>query len=384
MSAMLAFPEVEPARLDLETANGVLLWASEQGASDVYIQTDEPIGVKVHGEVHRASRRRLTDSEIEDLLAAMYGPSGVARVKGGEDVDWGYEVALDERRTKSRRFRCNATGCASRYNASQNGIVLTFRVIASVPPTLVELELEPEVAKLHESTVRQKGLVLVVGETGTGKTTLLAAMLADQLQRFERVVVSYEAPIEYTLQRVESRRGYVAQVEVPRHLPSFAHAARNAMRRGADVLLVGEARDQETMRELVQLGLAGNLVYSTVHVQSVAATPARVIGFFPSSDRRGIAVQLLDSLRGIVHQRLLPRVGGGRVAIRECLEFDADLRMELLRSDPSTWTDRLHQAVQSRGLSLVESARRKRDAGVISEESFAAVMAEWGREEVAA
>jgi defect-in-organelle-trafficking protein DotB len=85
-----------------------------------------------------------------------------------------------------------------------------------------------------------------------------------------------------------------------------------------------------------------------------------------------------------VHQRLLPRVGGGRVAIRECLEFDADLRMELLRSDPSTWTDRLHQAVQSRGLSLVESARRKRDAGVISEESFAAVMAEWGREEVAA
>lgn len=371
--------DVEPARLSKEDAEHALVWAANASASDIYLQTDEPIAVKIDGVVSRYSHRRLSNSELEDLVAALYGPSGVPRVKGGEDLDWGYEVALDARRTKSIRFRCNATRCASRYNAGQDGIVLTFRVIASVPPTLASLDLEPEIRTLHEATMPQKGLVLVVGETGTGKTTLLAAMIGDQLQRHSRMVVTYESPIEYTLQRVNDRKGQVAQVEIPRHLLSFSAGARNAMRRGADVLLIGEARDQETMRELVQLGLAGNLVYSTVHVQSVAATPARVIGFFAASDRRGVAAQLLDSLRGIVHQRLLPRVGGGRVAIREGLLFTADIRLELLRLDPDVWADRIHKLVLERGLPLIESARRRLEEGVISRESYAAVEAEWGQ-----
>ncbi len=373
------FPDGEPSRLSREDAERALVWAADASASDIYLQTDEPMAVKIHGHVERVTSRRLSNSELEDLVGTLYNPSGVPRVKGGEDLDWGHEVALDERRTKSIRFRCNATRCASRYNAGQDGIVLTFRAIAAVPPTLGELDLDAEVAQLHESTVTQKGLVLVVGETGTGKTTLLAAMIGDLLRRFPRMVVTYESPIEFTLQRVHERIGQVAQVEIPRHLLSFAAGARNAMRRGADVLLIGEARDQETMRELVQLGLAGNLVYSTVHVQSVAATPARVIGFFSATDRRGVAAQLLDSLRGIVHQRLLPRVGGGRVAIRECLQFTADIRLELLRMDPDNWADRIHALVIERGLPLIESARRRLDAGLISPTAFAAVEAEWGQ-----
>lgn len=375
--AATPWPGGEPPVLLPSDFDDVLVWAFRQQASDVLLCSDEPPLARLHGTYVRLGRRAVSSPEINEILAFTYGANASARISAGDDLDYAYDLVVS--REERIRWRMNATGGQTARSAF--GTELCARAIASVPPSVEELGIEPEIIRAHREVVESQGLVLVVGATGTGKTTLLAALLRDVLTAFAgKKVLTYEAPIEYLLSNVPDIRGHVVQTEVHRHLPSFARGVSNALRRAPDVILIGEARDPETMRGVVQAALTGHAVFTTIHAPSVAAALPRMLNEFPAVERRGEMARLLDVTRLIVTQRLLPRVGGGRVAIREYLRVSQSLRLELLNADPDRLQTLLHAAVHREGRSFLTDARAKRDAGLISAETLRVIEAEWESE----
>jgi len=211
------------------------------------------------------------------------------------------------------------------------------------------------------------GLVLIVGGTGTGKSTLLASMMDEMLRRRPCHLLTYESPIEFVLR---SQSGLVAQTEIPRDLASYADAVPNALRRAPDTIMVSETRDGETMRALSQFAQTGHGVYTTLHTDSVAGALPRAIEMFGPAERALIFAKLVDVLRGIVHQRLVPRVGGGRVAIREYLAFGPALREALLASSDKgagEWYRLINDAARGAEQDLLAAAGRKLEAGLIEQ-----------------
>src|SRR5262249_54022314 len=143
-------------------------------------------------------------------------------------------------------------------------------------------------------------------------------------------LLTYEAPIEFTYDTIISRRSLVAQTEIPRHLPTFAAGVRNALRRKPEIILVGESRDRETISASIEAAQTGHLVFSTVHTTGVASTIRRMVSTFEPGERNERAFSLMETIRLIVTQTLVPKIGGGRVALREYMAFTEELRETLL------------------------------------------------------
>jgi defect-in-organelle-trafficking protein DotB len=341
-------------RTDLDA---LLKWAYAREASDVFLMSDEPVIVREQGSFRRVSQRRLTVPEIADLLNSINAANSSARVGGGDPVDFAYEVKKN--RLETLRFRACASGGMTPLNA--DGIEIVFRTIQSIPPTLAEIDVEPALISAHQDLAQSQGMALVIGATGTGKTTLLAAMMRDVIEHMDRRVVTFESPIEFALTAIPNRRGVVIQSDVPRHARSFAAAVSNVLRRAPNIILIGEMRDRETMAGAVQAALTGHAVYSTVHANSVAAALPRIVGEFPFDERRGILARLLDVLRLMVTQRLVPGVDGRRVALREYLVLTQAMRKTLAHADLERLQPLLHEFVEQEGQSLLSDARRKAD-----------------------
>jgi defect-in-organelle-trafficking protein DotB len=210
-------------------------------------------------------------------------------------------------------------------------------------------------------------LVLITGPTGSGKTTLLAAgcrMLLESPHGCGKML-TYEAPIEFTYDSIITRRSLVAQTEIPRHLPSFAAGVRNALRRKPEIILVGEARDRETISAAIEAAQTGHTVYATVHTTGVASTMRRMISTFEPSERSERAFSLMETMRLIVTQTLVPKIGGGRVALREYMAFTEDIRETLLNMPFDRWPFELLRMVSESGKTMETSARTAYQAGLI-------------------
>jgi defect in organelle trafficking protein DotB len=366
--------DFEPAKLLRADFDHLLLWAADLGVSDVLLMTDEPIIVRLDGEFRRVGRRRLNTPEIEDLLNDVWAANAASLLKGGNEIDFAHEVRRS--RMHSIRFRANAT--SGHTPGSAAGIEVTLRSIPEMPPTVDELGVEPEILAAHRQLAASQGLCLVVGATGTGKTTLLAALMRDVIETLPRKVLTYEAPIEFTLGAIPERVGIVVQTEIPRHIASYAKGVANALRRAPNIIMVGEARDRETITGAIQAGLTGHAVYTTIHASSVAAALPRAIGEFPADERRSVLVRTLDVLRLVITQWLVPKVGGGRVALREYLVFDQGMRLELATGDLDRLQPVIHRMVEERGRSLLADAREKFEQGLISHATLEMVAAERG------
>ena len=369
MSVLTLQFENEPMfRWEQEEFNEFLEWCSERHVSDVKLQSGMPIWVRIHGEWFPVTRRICTSDEISCLLTAMVKTSvAVARINSQEDCDFSYEMKKKGSRFDSLRFRGNASGM--RYGHSL-GYSITMRFIASQPPLLDELT--PE-SIITEAGFPVSGLVLVTGVMGSGKTTLLAAMIRWIIENQRRNVLTYENPIEYDLMSFENPMGTCTQTEIPTHLKKFDEAAKNAARRAADVILLGEARDAETISGMLELSEIGVAAYSTVHTRSVAATPTRIINTFPAHEQAQVAITLLSALRLIVQTRLVERLGGGRVAIREILAINDTMRDELIKTPVTGLIPKLQGYVADQGLPLVEDAKIKYENGLISRETLSLV-----------
>ncbi|MBI4887475.1 MAG: type IV pilus twitching motility protein PilT [Acidobacteria bacterium] len=282
--------------------NDLLKVAVERGASDLHLKAGSYPMIRVRGDLAPVSQdKRLDDDDMRAIIAAVLPPALQEKFKESHEVDLAYSVA------GLGRFRCNAF--------RQRGTIgMTLRVIPIRVLTIPELTLPPVLKKIsHE----ERGLVLVTGTTGSGKSTTLAAMV-DEINANRTVnVMTIEDPIEY-LHR--DKRSIVCQREVGIDTDSFAHALRSALRQDPDVILVGEMRDHETIETALLAAETGHLVFSTLHTLDATETINRIVSVFPPHQQQQVRLQLASVLKAVVSQRLIPKADGkGRVPAVEVM-----------------------------------------------------------------
>jgi twitching motility protein PilT len=280
----------------------------EQKASDVHLSSGNPPILRINGELQRVDYPPL---ESDTLKAMLYEITPEYKVKTFEetgDVDFGYEIP------EVSRFRAN-------YFQQKNGIAAVFRQIPTKVLSFDDFEKldAPLPAVLKKFAMLHRGLVVVTGPTGSGKSTTLAAMVDYANKNRKEHIITVEDPIEFVHQ---SKNCLVNHREVAVHTRSFAAALRGALREDPDIILVGEMRDLETIELAITAASTGHLVFGTLHTESAAKTVDRIIDVFPSEQQNKIRATLSESLRGVVAQNLFRRIDRkGRVAALEILVF---------------------------------------------------------------
>jgi defect-in-organelle-trafficking protein DotB len=357
------FPQ-EPIRLSPDSLNEILIYAVKMGASDITLQTNEPIIAEIFGRLKKVTRRRLSNTEVGEVINSMYGPNGTTQIMSGKDVDTHYEIRPN--RSDRYRFRINATGCQVE---GHDGIQITARTIPSDPPTLESMNL-PQV--VLDALKPEQGVVYITGATGSGKSTLLAAIIRNIAEDPEshRKILTYEAPIEFVYDSVDKTSSVVSQSEIPRHLPNFAAGVRNALRRKPRLILVGEARDSETISAVMEAAMTGHPVYTTLHSNGVAETMRRLVMTFPSEERQGRTIDIIETIRLVISQRLVPTIDGKRVALREFLIFDEKVRDALLDEEAVNITAAVRNMVRKQGQTMAMDAKKKFEEGFITERQY--------------
>lgn len=349
----------EPLRFREEDVDAYLLWAVKQNSSDITIQTGRPIYNEIDSTLYPGTFRPIDAGDMAIILDKIYGSDAQARLAGGNDIDVSYELRPD--RYTRTRFRVNITAILAQ---GRDAAQITMRVLPNEPPTMTDLNIEEDIMK---NWAPRQGMVVITGPTGSGKTTLLAAgnrMLLERPRGCGKML-TYEAPIEYVYDAIRSPRSLVSQTEIPRHLPDFAKGVRNALRRKPEIILVGEARDKETISAAIEAAQTGHAVYTTTHTTGVAATVQRMISSFDASERSERAYALMDTLRMIVTQALVPKLGGGRMGIREYMIFPPDVREKMLDSDFREWPAALQRMIPSYGQTMADAARKAFEDGTI-------------------
>jgi defect-in-organelle-trafficking protein DotB len=354
----------EPLRITEENIDELLQWSAQQRASDITLQTDRQVSIEVDGTLFPITRRALDSADMANILGRLYGADATAKLASGRDLDLSYEVRPD--RNTRLRFRVNITAIMSR---GRDSVQITLRVLPSLPPTMADLGIEQ---KIIDNWAPRQGLVLVTGPTGSGKTTLLAAGCRMMVEREEGCgkMLTYEAPIEYVYDAISGPHSLVAQSEIPRHLPTFAAGVRNALRRKPNIILVGEARDRETVTAAIEAGQTGHLVYSTVHTIGVAATVRRMVSVFEPAERSERAYAMMETLRMIVTQVLVPKIGGGRLGLREYMIFDDKVRETLLAAPIERWTAETQRLVKRQGQPMEETALKAFKGQIIDRKTY--------------
>ena len=271
------------------------------GSSDLHLRVGEPPIIRKSGEMMRLEGYEpLTVEEMEALIFAIMPERNRTEFGERNDTDFAYEI-LD-----LARFRANAL-------RDRKGPAAVFRVIPTKVQSAEELGLSDDVQKL---CFLSKGLVLVTGPTGSGKSTTLAAMIDLINRKRSAHIITIEDPIEFVH---PNKSCVITQRQVALHTESFKHALRAALREDPDIVLVGEMRDLETVAIAIETAETGHLVFGTLHTTTAASTVDRIIDQFPADRQSQIRVMLSESLRGVVAQILCKKIGGGRVAVREIL-----------------------------------------------------------------
>ncbi len=357
------WPE-EQARFTDDNVDTFLLWCVKKNSSDVSIQSDRPVYNEIYGTLYPATYRPIDAADMNVFLTRIYGPEAGARLASGTDLDLSYEIRPD--RYTRIRFRVNITPILSRGRDSAQ---ITMRSLPNEPPTMLDLNVEQDILN---SWAPRQGMVVVTGPTGSGKTTLLAAGIRMLMERKRGCgkVLCYEAPIEFVYDAIKSPRSLISQSEIPRHLPDFARGVRNALRRKPNIILVGEARDKETIASAIEASQTGHLVYTTTHTIGVAATIQRMVSTFEPNERSERAYALMETMRLIVTQTLVPKTTGGRLGMREWMRFTDEVRDKLLTIDFKEWPNELARMIPFYGQTMGKSAALAFDAGLIDRRTY--------------
>jgi twitching motility protein PilT len=272
-----------------------------KGASDLHLRVGEPPVLRLHGEMLRIEGRGvLGDDELRAMLLSIMPERNRNEFDELHDTDYAYEIE------GTARFRANAA-------MERKGPAAVFRVIPAQMVTVEQMGVTPEVQQLCYLT---KGLVLVTGPTGSGKSTTLCSLI-DLVNRSRTDhVITIEDPIEFVH---PNKNCIITQRQVGVHTKSFKSALRAALREDPDIILVGELRDLETVAIAIETAETGHLVFGTLHTTTAAGTVDRIIDQFPADRQEQIRVMLAESLKGVISQTLCKKIGGGRVAAREIL-----------------------------------------------------------------
>ncbi|MBI4603164.1 MAG: PilT/PilU family type 4a pilus ATPase [Planctomycetes bacterium] len=293
-------------------------------ASDLFIKVGSPPSLRIDGAIHFLDTDEITQQDALEIFEIIED-SKKESFDGKRDIDVAYELP------GIGRFRVNIF-------RQKGNLGYVLRHIESNVPSFEELNLPAVV--LTKLATSNRGLVLVTGQAGSGKSTTLAAMINFMSERFNRHIVTIEDPIEFVF---KDRKSIVIQREIGTDTPDFIQALKMAVRQSPDVILIGEMRDRETVEAAIAAAETGHLVLSTLHTINAIQTVERIINFFPPHQHELIRLQLSLILVGVVSQRLLPRKGGsGRVPTVELLIESPTIR-DLLRKGR---TEELYNAVK--------------------------------------
>ncbi len=272
-----------------------------EGGSDLHVSEGKPPKIRVHGSVTPISDQVLSGESFRNMLAEICDTRAFEKYLAEGDLDFAYE--MDE----TSRFRCN-------YFKQQNGLAAVFRLIPTKIASLDELGI-PEAVK--QFAHMRSGLVLVTGPTGSGKSTTLAALIDYINSNQSRHIITVEEPIEFVH---NNKKSVNTQLVVPLHTTSFADGLRASLREDADIVLVGEMRDLETISLALTAAETGLLVFGTLHTNNARKTIDRIIDVFPSDQQSQVRTMLAASIRGVVAQLLMKRCDKpGRVAVNEIM-----------------------------------------------------------------
>lgn len=273
----------------------------EQGGSDLHIGEGQPPKMRRHGDVMPIREEAISRDEVAGMLSEICGAQSWELFEEQGDLDFAYE--MDER----SRFRCN-------FLKQTNGYGAVFRLIPTKIATLEQLGIPPVVKQFGHL---RGGLVLVTGPTGSGKSTTLAALIDYINENFSRHIVTIEEPIEFVH---ANKRSIITQREVPVDCASFPDGLKAALREDADIVLVGEMRDLETISLALTAAETGLLVFGTLHTNNARKTIDRMVDVFPAHKQAHARTMLANSLRGVLAQLLLKKAdGSGRLAVNEIL-----------------------------------------------------------------
>lgn len=321
INQIVKYELISEQRITARLFREFLLSAAMAKISDVTLQTNLAPRLEINGTLYILYGREWSISEIEDILEETYGAtSGIAEIRSQKVLDYSYEIPSSN--GQRQRFRVNVTGI---YGVGGFGIELTFRILPEIPPTVSEVGLTPTEINLMSPN---SGLVIIAGATGSGKSTTMAALTRHLLERRHPSVkiIDIQAPIEFTYLQVMNKDNHssslIGQSEIGRHLPNFAAGVRSALRRKPHIIMIGEARDHETISAVIEASLTGHLVYTTSHASSVHDCIRRLLASFPSSEIKHRAADLASSLRFVLAQQLIPdNSSNGRIALREWMSF---------------------------------------------------------------
>ena len=278
----------------------LLAFAVKNKASDLHLSAGVPPMIRVDGDMKRINMPQLTHKEVHSMVYDIMNDKQRKAFEEFYETDFSFEIP------KLARFRVNA------FNQNR-GAAAVFRSIPSVVLTLDDLN-APKIFK--DIAMQPRGLVLVTGPTGSGKSTTLAAMINYVNDNRPDHIITIEDPIEFVH---ESKRCLINQREVHRDTLGFSEALRSALREDPDVILVGEMRDLETIRLALTGAETGHLVFGTLHTSSAAKTIDRVVDVVPAAEKEMVRAMLSESLRAVISQTLLKRIGGGRIAAHEIM-----------------------------------------------------------------
>lgn len=321
----------------------------QSGGSDLHLSEGAPPKVRVHGGVSAIPDEPVLEGqEFQDLLGEICEPGPFKHYLETGDLDFAYE--MDE----NSRFRCN-------YMKQQNGLGAVFRLIPTEIASIEDLNLPPVIKEFGHM---RSGLVLVTGPTGSGKSTSLAALIDYINTNFSRHIITIEEPIEFVH---SSKSSIITQREVPIQTPEFSDGLRACLREDADIVLVGEMRDLETISLALTAAETGLLVFGTLHTNNARKTVDRIIDVFPADQQSQVRTMLAASLRGVVAQLLCKRTDKpGRVAVNEIL-FATPAVAAIIREGA---TQKLYDVIiggKAQGMQFMDDAIfEKLQAGMIS------------------
>lgn len=304
----------------------LLAFSAKQGASDLHLSAGLPPMIRVDGEVRRINLPVLSHKEVHGLVYDIMNDKQRKDYEEFLETDYSFEVP------GVARFRVNA------FNHNR-GAGAVFRTIPSKVLTCDDLGMGQIFKDLAK---KPRGLVLVTGPTGSGKSTTLAAMLDYLNENFYKHILTVEDPIEFVH---TSKKSLVNQREVHRDTLGFNEALRSALREDPDVILVGEMRDLETIRLALSAAETGHCVFGTLHTTSAAKTVDRIVDVFPAEEKSMVRSMLSESLEGVISQTLLKKKGGGRVAAHEIMVGTPAIR-NLIREEKIA---QMYSAIQTGG-----------------------------------
>ena len=317
--------EKEQARNSMDITE-LLAFSAREGASDLHISAGLPPIIRIDGDVRRINLPPMEHRQVHSLIYEIMNDKQRRDFEEFLETDFSFDVP------GIARFRVNV------FNQNR-GAAAVFRTIPSKVLTLEQLDMGDIFKKL---SLMPRGLVLVTGPTGSGKSTTLAAMVDYINENRYDHILTIEDPIEFVHQ---SKKCLINQREVHRDTHGFSEALRSALREDPDVVLVGELRDLETIRLALTAAETGHLVFGTLHTTSAAKTIDRVVDVFPGGEKPMIRSMLSESLQAVISQTLLKKIGGGRVAAHEIMIGTAAIR-NLIREDKVA---QMYSAIQTGG-----------------------------------